>query len=178
MKYLLILLVVLIIQNAVAICDDNQIDINSASAGELDKIIWVGPATAEKIIANRPFESVDDLVDVSGISEGRLSDIKEQGMACIKDSEKEENTEEDVSETKEIINETKNETEEIKPINLKPQILTPISLNPKTIKTENNLEDSGRSYAIYGFVGFCILLGFLFVLKIRKNKFEKNEFEE
>ena len=178
MKYLIIILFILIIPDVLGFCDDNQIDINSATAGELDKIIWVGPATAEKIIANRPFESVDDLVDVSGISEGRLSDIKEQGLACAEDSEENKKTGEYVPETEKIINETKNETEEIEPINLEPQILTPINLNPKTIKTENNSETSGRSYAIYGFVGFCILLGFLWLLKIRKNKFEKNEFEK
>ena len=93
--------------------------------------------------------------------------------------EKNECNENEESESDNSINktETENETEEIKPINLEPQILTPINLNPKTIKTENNSEESGRSYAIYGFIGFCILLGFLFVLKIRKNKFEKNEFE-
>lgn len=79
----------------------------------------------------------------------------------------------------EFINKSENKSKaEPAPEKISPKILTPISLNPKTIKTENNSETSDRSYAIYGFVGFCILLGFLFLLKIRKNKFEKNEFEK
>ncbi|MAH03506.1 hypothetical protein CMI39_01825 [Candidatus Pacearchaeota archaeon] len=54
--------------------------------------------------------------------------------------------------------------------------LSVIKLNPKDIKTENDKEDlSIEGYAMYGFVFFCILLTFLFILK--KNKFNKNEFD-
>lgn len=64
-------------------CDDKQIDINSASIDELDRIVWVGPATAEKIIGARNFDSLDDLIDVYGIGESKLNDIVEEGLACV-----------------------------------------------------------------------------------------------
>src|SRR5579872_5715133 len=38
-----------------------KIDLNSASEKELDTLPGVGPATAKKIIAGRPYSSVDDL---------------------------------------------------------------------------------------------------------------------
>ncbi len=37
------------------------VDINSASEKELEAVKGVGPATAKKIVANRPYQSVDDL---------------------------------------------------------------------------------------------------------------------
>jgi len=46
-----------------------QININTASAEDLDKITEVGPATAQKIILARPFYSLNDLLKVSGIGE-------------------------------------------------------------------------------------------------------------
>ncbi|MBT96708.1 hypothetical protein CMI49_01265 [Candidatus Pacearchaeota archaeon] len=62
--------------------------------------------------------------------------------------------------------------EEDKPENIE---LSIIKLNPKDIKTEENKEYLGiESYAMYGFVSFCILLTILFIF--RKNKFNKNEF--
>jgi len=39
----------------------SQVDINSASEKELDTLPGVGPATAKKIIAGRPYSSVQDL---------------------------------------------------------------------------------------------------------------------
>lgn len=95
-KVIIIFLFVCLISQINASCSDNQIDINSASLEELDKIIWVGPSTAEKIISTRPFESVDNLIDVSGIGEIKLNAIKEQGLACVEDKEKEEEESEEI----------------------------------------------------------------------------------
>ena len=77
-------------------CSSGQIDINSASAEELDKIIWIGPATAEKIINARPFDNVGSLIKVSGIGEVKVSDIIEEGLACVENEK--QDSEEDESE--------------------------------------------------------------------------------
>lgn len=73
-------------------CGRGQIDLNSASSKDLEKITWVGPATAEKIIDGRPWDSLDDLIEIKGIGEVKLNAIKEQGLACI-DEETEEREE-------------------------------------------------------------------------------------
>jgi competence protein ComEA len=39
----------------------SPVDINNASAAELEKVPGIGQATAEKIIAGRPYRSVEDL---------------------------------------------------------------------------------------------------------------------
>jgi competence protein ComEA len=46
------------------------IDINSASESELDALTGVGPVTAKKIIDNRPYQTIDELVSkkVVGVS--------------------------------------------------------------------------------------------------------------
>lgn len=62
--------------------DDGLIDLNTASAAELDDIKGVGPATAEKIIALREqrggFTSVDELLDVPGIGPKTLEKMRPQ----------------------------------------------------------------------------------------------------
>jgi competence protein ComEA len=56
------------------------VDINSATAEQLDVLPGVGPATAMKIVADRqangPFKSVDDLGRVAGIGPKKLEDLK------------------------------------------------------------------------------------------------------
>jgi hypothetical protein len=46
---------------AAKLATPSQVDINSASEKELDSLPGVGPATAKKIIAGRPYSSVSDL---------------------------------------------------------------------------------------------------------------------
>ncbi|MBB4663941.1 helix-hairpin-helix domain-containing protein [Conexibacter arvalis] len=59
-----------------------QIDINTASAQELEQLDGVGPATAAKIIAYRElhggFRSIEELDEVSGIGEAKLAAIRTQ----------------------------------------------------------------------------------------------------
>lgn len=51
--------------------------------GDLARIIHVGPVIAARIVQARPFDSLDDLLQVSGIGEARLVDIAAQGVACV-----------------------------------------------------------------------------------------------
>ncbi len=57
------------------------VDINAASAEELDELPGVGPATAQAIIEEReqngPFESVEDIMRVSGIGEKKFEKLKD-----------------------------------------------------------------------------------------------------
>ncbi|HYV02301.1 MAG TPA: ComEA family DNA-binding protein, partial [Actinomycetota bacterium] len=55
--------------------------INTATAQELDALPGVGEVIAQRIIeyrtANGPFGSIDDLLDVSGIGEVTLEDMRD-----------------------------------------------------------------------------------------------------
>ncbi len=51
------------------------VDINSASEKELESIKGVGPATAKKIVANRPYKSVEDLTK-AGLSAKAITAVK------------------------------------------------------------------------------------------------------
>lgn len=59
------------------------IDINVASSAELQQIEGIGGVLADSIKAQRPFKNLDELIRVKGIGEGKLKDIKSQGLACI-----------------------------------------------------------------------------------------------
>lgn len=160
----------------VATCSENQIDINSASLEELDALVGIGPVKAQAIIDARPFESLNDLIKVYGIGEVTLENIKGQGLACVEgeNSEEKEDDKEIFEEDIETIEENEKEIMEID--EKEPVEREVISLNPKVIKSEETEENLGKNkYAVYGLVGFCILVGVLFYLKQRK---PKNEFKE
>ena len=57
-----------------------NIDINTATSGQLQKFNGVGPATAQKIVdyrtANGAFSSCEDLIKVNGIGNATLQKIK------------------------------------------------------------------------------------------------------
>lgn len=52
------------------------IDLNTATTSELQSISGIGPVLAAKIIAGRPYKSVDDLLRVSGIGRRLLEKIR------------------------------------------------------------------------------------------------------
>src|SRR5262249_12263014 len=64
-------------EKAAAKEETKKIDINSASADELMSLNGVGEATAKKIIAGRPYASVDDLAKV-GVSKSTITKIRSQ----------------------------------------------------------------------------------------------------
>jgi competence protein ComEA len=57
------------------------VDINSASAEELDKLPGVGPARAKAIIANRPYGGKDDLANRKIIPPNVYNQIKDKIIA-------------------------------------------------------------------------------------------------
>ena len=65
---------------------DGAININVADAEVLDKLDGIGEKTAQKIVEyrteNGPFETVDELLEVSGIGEAKLEAIRDE--ICVK----------------------------------------------------------------------------------------------
>ena len=57
------------------------VDINSASAEELDKLPGVGPTRAKAIIANRPYNGKDDLTNRKIIPANVYNQIKDKIIA-------------------------------------------------------------------------------------------------
>jgi len=183
MKRLLssIILLVICISLAFALCEEGQIDINSATKSDLTKIVYIGDARAEAIIDARPFEKVDNLIDIKGIGEVYLSKIKEQGLACIGEEKiantssetSDENTKEEIKkEPIRVVIERPVENKSIKK-NPDPITLKAISLETKNIKSEVD-KDYSSTYAIYGLFGFLLLI--ILLMFVRYRRYTKNEF--
>ncbi len=72
-------------QGAAQATTQGKLNINSASAAELETLPGIGPSTAQKIVsertANGSFKSVDDLMRVSGIGEKKLAAIAD--LICV-----------------------------------------------------------------------------------------------
>ena len=64
-----------------AVAGDGRVHINAATAAELEQLPGVGPVLAGRIAAyreeNGPFTTVEDLLDVSGIGEGKLETLRD-----------------------------------------------------------------------------------------------------
>lgn len=59
------------------------IDVNTASHDELQQIVHISTVRATDLIRLRPFANLDDLTRISGIGPARLTDIRQQGKACV-----------------------------------------------------------------------------------------------
>ncbi len=62
------------------ISHSQKININTATAAELETLPHVGPSTANAIIAARPFKSIEDLKQVNGISDARFAELRSKVM--------------------------------------------------------------------------------------------------
>jgi len=54
------------------------VNINQASESDLDALPGIGPVTAQKIISNRPYQSVQDLLDKKVVGQSEFGKIKDQ----------------------------------------------------------------------------------------------------
>ena len=179
MKYFLGILFILMISQVWGVCESGQIDINSASLEKLDELSGIGEILSGRIIEMRPFDSIDDLIEVERIGEITLQKIKDQGLACV-DGEKDEPedlpSDEDNDKIKEDLT-PKGVPPEMQDGIFggkkdKPEIIT-LNSPTKDIKSDDAKKKLDKSdWAKYGFIGFCVLLGFLFILKKRKVRSE------
>ena len=57
------------------------VDLNAATAADLDRLPGIGPVLAQRIVdhrtANGPFRSVDQLREVSGIGEAKYASLRD-----------------------------------------------------------------------------------------------------
>ncbi|GAE29668.1 MBL fold metallo-hydrolase [Alkalihalobacillus hemicellulosilyticus] len=64
--------------------ESDCININEATIELLQEINHIGEERAETLIELRPFESMEDLIRINGIGDGRLADIINEGIACVR----------------------------------------------------------------------------------------------
>jgi len=184
-KILFAILIIINLNFILASCSDGQVDINSATAEELDTITGVGPVIASNITSSRPFSSLDDLLRVYRIGEITLQKIKDQGIACVTGSGSGSNTaeepEENNTDLERNVSVADGEDNDTEPVVYQQVQDTPkdteldtINLNPKSINTDENIQKiTKRDYVLFGLVIFLIAIILLLLLKKRKTK---NEF--
>ncbi len=58
--------------------ESEKVDLNSASSDELDALSGIGEVTAQKIIDNRPYKTIDDLITKKVVKQNVFDSIKNQ----------------------------------------------------------------------------------------------------
>ncbi len=65
---------------APGLVDDGRIDLNTATAAQLEELPGIGPVLAGRIVDHRerngPFVEIEDLLDVAGIGEAKLLELR------------------------------------------------------------------------------------------------------
>lgn len=54
----------------------NRIDINNATQNELMKLPGIGEILARKIIENRPYKDIEELINIDGIGEKKMESLR------------------------------------------------------------------------------------------------------
>jgi len=60
-----------------------HVNLNTATAEELETLPGIGPVHAKEIIAHRPYKSVDDLERVKGLGKARIDEIRSRVTATM-----------------------------------------------------------------------------------------------
>ncbi len=79
LRYITLMLLIATLAIPVAVCAGERININTATAQELQTLPKIGPKTAAAIIKYRKqhrFQKIDDLVKVKGIGKKTLAKLK------------------------------------------------------------------------------------------------------